>query len=246
MEKIRIKLQKISKSFKKNNIVTKEVLKDCDLEIFDGKIHVILGGSGSGKSVLLKIMLGLEKFDSGTFMVDEEEICEKNFNSALLSKSGVLFQNNALFDSKNVYENIIFPFYGEDNFDMKKNKSEMRELVFEKLKQVGLNDESVMNLDVNELSGGMQKRVAIARALIKDPEIIFLDEPTSGLDMENSELIFNLIKKLNHTLGVTFIIITHDIFFAPKIADYIFFLENKKLNKISLEDIKSRFFDCYT
>jgi phospholipid/cholesterol/gamma-HCH transport system ATP-binding protein len=241
MNKINIKLEKVSKSFEtKQNEKKKIVLKSLDLEIFSGKIHVILGGSGSGKSVLLKIILGLIGFESGQIFVNNEILTQENIFQKLLSKSGVLFQNNALFDSKNVYENLIFPFLGLSSNDYKK-QDKSKEFAFEALKKVGLFEKEILRLDVNEISGGMQKRVAIARALIKSPEIMFLDEPTSGLDIQNSELIFGLVKELNQKYSMTFLIITHDVFFSPKIADYIYFLENQKANLVSKEYIQERF-----
>jgi phospholipid/cholesterol/gamma-HCH transport system ATP-binding protein len=240
MNNVKIKLNKISKSFFNLYNIKRKILEDIDLEIFDGKIHIILGGSGSGKSVLLKIILSLITQDSGEIFFEHENIIKNKINDKLISKSGVVFQNNALFDSKNVYENIIFPFLG-----LKKNQfnkfHKTKEFVLSILGKIGLFDKNILDLNINEISGGMQKRVGIARALITNPEIMFFDEPTSGLDFENTKLIFDLIFELNKKYSITFIVITHDIIFGPKIADYLYFLENKKLNLVSNDFIKNKF-----
>lgn len=244
-----IKLNSITKSFLissnfSKDLIKREILNDINIEIFNKKIHVILGDSGSGKSVLFKIILGLIDFDYGKILFKNQKISSKNIDELLLKKSGVLFQNNALFDSKNVYENLIFPFiaFKKNDYDKKKIS---REYVFDQLRNVGLNNYDILNSQINDLSGGMQKRVSIARALMNNPEIVFFDEPTSGLDIENSKLIFDLIYRLNKEIEMTFVIITHDLFFGPKIADYIYMLENKKITQYTQADITNKLKKIY-
>ncbi|AZU37648.1 MULTISPECIES: ABC transporter ATP-binding protein [Wolbachia] len=182
------------------------ILNNISFNISKGESLVILGGSGSGKSVLTKIIIGLLKPDSGSIKINSES---KN-------KFGVLFQNSALFDYVTVWENISFNYKKRFNISEK----EAKQLAIEKLNDVGL-EESIADMFPIELSGGMKKRVALARAIAHNPEIIVLDEPTSGLDPIMSDMVNEIIIKLSKDFNPTIITITHDIHSAFKIADKI-------------------------
>ena len=182
------------------------ILNNISFNISKGESLVILGGSGSGKSVLTKIIIGLLKPDSGSIKINSES---KN-------KFGVLFQNSALFDYVTVWENISFNYKKRFNISEK----EAKQLAIEKLNDVGL-EESIADMFPIELSGGMKKRVALARAIAHNPEIIVLDEPTSGLDPIMSDMVNEIIIKLSKDFNPTIITITHDIHGAFKIADKI-------------------------
>ncbi|BET31899.1 MULTISPECIES: ABC transporter ATP-binding protein [Wolbachia] len=182
------------------------VLKDLNFDILKGESLVILGGSGSGKSVLTKTIIGLLAPDSGSVKI----------NSKSKNKFGVLFQNSALFDYVTVWENISFNYKKRFNI----SKKEAKQLAIEKLNDVGL-EESIADMFPIELSGGMKKRVALARAIAHNPEIIILDEPTSGLDPIMSDIVNEIIIKLSKDFNPTIITITHDIHSAFKIADKI-------------------------
>uniref|UniRef100_A0A3B0IWJ8 Putative ribonucleotide transport ATP-binding protein mkl n=1 Tax=Wolbachia endosymbiont of Aleurodicus dispersus TaxID=1288877 RepID=A0A3B0IWJ8_9RICK len=184
----------------------KTILNNISFNISKGESLVILGGSGSGKSVLTKIIIGLLKPDSGSIKINSES---KN-------KFGVLFQNSALFDYVTVWENISFNYKKRFNISEK----EAKQLAIEKLNDVGL-EESIADMFPIELSGGMKKRVALARAIAHNPEIIVLDEPTSGLDPIMSDMVNEIIIKLSKDFNPTIITITHDIHSAFKIADKI-------------------------
>ena len=182
------------------------ILNNISFNISKGESLVILGGSGSGKSVLTKIIIGLLKPDSGSIKINSES---KN-------KFGVLFQNSALFDYVTVWENISFNYKKRFNISEK----EAKQLAIEKLNDVGL-EESIADMLPIKLSGGMKKRVALARAIAHNPEIILLDEPTSGLDPIMSDMVNEIIIKLSKDFNPTIITITHDIHSAFKIADKI-------------------------
>ncbi|CAK8162407.1 phospholipid/cholesterol/gamma-HCH transport system ATP-binding protein [Candidatus Xenohaliotis californiensis] len=210
-----ISINNIYKSF---SIKHKYVINNISLDINKGESLAVLGCSGSGKSVLIKLMIGLLKPDTGSILVNGKEITnnlkESEFNN-IMSKMSVLFQGGALFDSLNVKQNICF---GLNNYQ-RLTKSKMQQITQQHLQMVGLEDET-MDLYPSELSGGMQKRVALARALAKKPEIIFLDEPTTGLDPILTETIDKLI--INHcTNKMTTITITHNIKSACRIANKI-------------------------
>lgn len=192
-----------------------KVLDGIDLTVKKGSSLVILGGSGTGKSVLIKTIIGLMKPDSGSIEVDGIEISNiatsKRFK--IMEKCGFLFQGGALFDSLSVEDNITF--FAEKLYNLSKN--EKKELAASKLKSVGL-AENVLNLYPAELSGGMQKRVSLARAICADPEIIFFDEPTTGLDPIMANVINELMVKVSEELGATTITITHDMNSAYMVA----------------------------
>lgn len=191
-------------------------LHDINMSIDKGESCVIIGGSGSGKSVLIKTIVGLFSATSGSIKIDDIEtigLSNKKYQQ-ILQKTAFLFQGGALFDSLTIWQNVAFQLL----FVQKMSKKEVIPLVKKQLEIVGLKDD-ILDLFPNELSGGMQKRVAIARALISKPEIIFFDEPTSGLDPINADLINQLIIKCNQELELTTITITHDLKSAHKIAN---------------------------
>ncbi len=185
----------------------REVLHGISFDIPRGKITVIIGGSGSGKTVFLKHMIGLIRPDSGHIFVDGEDLCaldEVRLNRAR-RKFGMLFQEAALFDSMTVFENVAFPLREHTRL----SKAEIREVVARKLAQVGLTGaEEKMP---SELSGGMRKRVGLARALALEPAIVLFDEPTTGLDPITTDVINRLILDTHRALGLTFVVISHDI-----------------------------------
>ncbi len=203
----KIALTDVSKSFG-----PKRVLDGVNLEVAEKDSLVIIGGSGSGKSVLLKCILGLHEPDSGTVRIDGEDTTRLSTRKRekLMHKFGMLFQGGALFDSLPVWHNITFALKGL-------NKNEAIAVATEKLKAVGLT-EDVAFLRPAELSGGMQKRVSLARAIAGDPEIIFFDEPTTGLDPIMADVINDLIVDCTRELGLTTVTITHDMASARKIA----------------------------
>lgn len=203
-----------------------EVLCGVDLKINKGTSHVILGGSGSGKSVLIKTIMGLMKPTSGNIFMYGLETTKMSSQerTSLLRKCGFLFQGGALFDSMNIEENITFFASRIKNL----TKKQRRDLAAEKLNAVGLNDR-VLNLYPSELSGGMQKRAALARTICTDPEIIFFDEPTTGLDPIMSNVINELILDIRKNLGATCITITHDMNSVKTIADKISMIYQGKI-----------------
>ncbi len=210
---IKIKLTGVSKAFG-----SKKVLNGVDLSVPKGKSLVIIGGSGTGKSVTLKSILGLITPDSGSILVDGQEtvgLGQKD-RDIVMKKFGMLFQGGALFDSIPVWQNVAFGLIQGKRMD----KVAARKIAVEKLEAVGLGS-AVADLFPAELSGGMQKRVSLARAIASTPEIIFFDEPTTGLDPIMADVINDLIVKCVKDLGATALSITHDMASARKIADYI-------------------------
>jgi phospholipid/cholesterol/gamma-HCH transport system ATP-binding protein len=208
------------------NFNSKEVLKGINLEVNQGESLVILGGSGSGKSVCIKIIATLLQPTSGSIKVDDQEITNLSGEDRdhLMSKFGFLFQNGALFDSLPIWENVAFRLL----YLNKLSKKDAREIAITKLKSVGLS-EKVADLYPAELSGGMQKRASLARAIAAEPAIIFFDEPTTGLDPIMADVINDLIIDNSKELGATTISITHDMNSARKIADKIAMLYEGKI-----------------
>ncbi len=217
----KIEMHDVKKSFG-----SKHVLQGIDLTIPKSESMVIIGGSGSGKSVTLKCVLGLIKPDSGSIKIDGTETTDLNAQErdALMGKFGMLFQGGALFDSMKVWENIAFGLIQ----GQKKPRDEAHDIAIEKLKQVGLAAQTA-DLYPAEISGGMQKRVSLARAIATNPEIIFFDEPTTGLDPIMADVINNLICECVQDLGATALTITHDMASARKIADQVAMIYEGKM-----------------
>ena len=198
----------------------KQVLRGADLQVFRGEVLVILGGSGTGKSVTLRHMLGLEAPDAGRIIVEEEDITDLPEEELyrVRKKFGMLFQSGALFDSMTVFENIAFPLREHTEL----SEEEIARAVREKLELVSLpGAEQLMPVD---LSGGMRKRVGLARSIVLDPKMILYDEPTTGLDPINAQKINELIIDLQSKLNVTSVVVTHDIQSAFSVGDRIAFL----------------------
>lgn len=206
-----IELRGLHKSFGQNH-----VLAGVDLSIERGKSMVIIGGSGTGKSVLLKSILGLITPDRGQILVDGQDVTQAD-RDAFLARFGMLFQGGALFDSLPVWQNIAFRLM---RGSLKRPKDEARDIAIEKLRRVGLKAD-VADRFPAELSGGMQKRVSLARAIAAEPEIIFFDEPTTGLDPIMSGVINDLIREIVVDMGATAMTITHDMTSVRTIADDI-------------------------
>jgi phospholipid/cholesterol/gamma-HCH transport system ATP-binding protein len=204
------------------NFGEKQVLKGVNLTIPKGETTCILGGSGSGKSTLIKCLIGLEQVSGGQIMVGGRDITKIRSEvklAALRRRFGYLFQEGALFDSMTVGENVTFGLKYLTDVPEKNYPK----IIKEKLALVGLR-EDVAKLNPSELSGGMKKRVSLARVLAVEPEVILYDEPTTGLDPIMSDIISDLIIDLKNKLGVTSVVITHDMHSAFKIADHIAFL----------------------
>ncbi|CAA6801497.1 MAG: Methionine ABC transporter ATP-binding protein [uncultured Sulfurovum sp.] len=217
---------------------TKEVLKDVNLIFPKGSTTVILGLSGGGKSTIIKHIVGLMKPTSGTIMVNGVEIsnCSEKVLRSVRKDIGYLFQDGAMFDSMNIFDNVAFPL--REHFKL--SKDEVHEKVMKMLNMTGLDAQRVAQLFPNELSGGMRKRAGLARAIIMEPKIILYDEPTSGLDPITSDLITQLILKLQKELGVTSVLITHDMKESFKSADYLAFLfEGEIIEWAENEDFKN-------
>jgi phospholipid/cholesterol/gamma-HCH transport system ATP-binding protein len=200
------------------------VLRGVNLSVAKSESMVVIGGSGTGKSVLIKSILGLVKPDAGTITVDGEDV-KKGDRDAFLARFGMLFQGGALFDSLPVWQNVAFRLL---RGRLKKTKEEARNIAVEKLRRVGLRGDVADRLPA-ELSGGMQKRVGLARAIAVEPEIIFFDEPTTGLDPIMAGVINDLIHEIVSEMGVTAVTITHDMTSARAIADKIALLHEGKV-----------------
>ena len=204
----------------------KRVLDGVDIDCGSGESLVIIGGSGTGKSVLVKCILGLLHPEAGSILIDGVETIglKRAARERLLNKFGMLFQGSALFDSLRVWENVAFGLVHGHNME----RQTAREIALAKLAAVGL-ESAVGELRPAELSGGMQKRVALARAIAAEPEIIFFDEPTTGLDPIMADVINNLIVKCVREVGTTTVSITHDLVSARKIADRIAMLHQGRI-----------------
>ena len=218
---LKLQIKSLKKSFGDHY-----VLKGINLEVKKDSSLVILGGSGSGKSVLIKSIVGLIKPDSGSILYDNKESINLSHKERLsiLENCGYLFQAGALFDSLNIKENITF--FAQKLYSL--SKKDTTELAKSKLHSVGL-PSRILDSYPSELSGGMQKRVALARAICTNPKIIFFDEPTTGLDPIMSNVINDLIIKIREELGATTITITHDMQSAHQIAKEIAFLHDGKI-----------------
>lgn len=193
------------------------VLRDLDMGLPDGQISMIIGPSGTGKSVCIKHMVGLLYPDEGDVIVHGESVPSLPDSDLfeMRKKFGVLFQDGALFGSLNLYDNVAFPLRQHTA----KGEDEIAEIVNRRLREVGLGDAGEKM--PNELSGGMRKRAGFARALVLDPQIVLFDEPDSGLDPVRTALLCELIKEVHEENGGTYVVITHDIMSARRVAEYI-------------------------
>jgi len=216
-----LRLSGVEKRFADNH-----VLRGVDLDVAPGTSLVVIGGSGSGKSLMLKIALGLMMPDAGKVLFDGEDLTHANHKAreAMRARIGMLFQSGALFDSLSVWENIAFRLI---HMDRMKRKS-AKELAIETMRKVRLGPD-VANLYPAEISGGMQKRVGLARAIVSKPDLIFFDEPTTGLDPITADAINDLIVEQVSALGAATISITHDMPSARKIADEVAMLFEGKI-----------------
>ena len=214
-----IELKQVHKAFG-----AKEVLKGVSLTVDHGDSCAIIGGSGSGKSVTLKCMLGLTGFDRGSIAVDGQDL-GRNGTDAHMSKFGVLFQGGALFDSMTVWRNVAFRQLRGPG---RRPEAEGRKLAVEKLEHVGLGPE-VVDLYPSELSGGMQRRVGLARAIAADPDYLFFDEPTTGLDPVTASVINNLIRTIVNRSAITAVTISHDLSSIRTIADRVAMIRGGKI-----------------
>jgi phospholipid/cholesterol/gamma-HCH transport system ATP-binding protein len=213
----------------------KEVLRDVNLDIVDGKITYILGLSGQGKSTIIKHIVGLLKATSGSILVDGVDVATADIKTLyeIRKKVGFTFQEGALFDSMTIFDNVAFPLVEHT----KLSKKEIEKKVFETLEMVGLEAKRVAYLYPHELSGGMRKRAATARAIIMTPKYILYDEPTSGLDPIISDKITRMIMNLNRNYNMTSVVISHDLKETFKSADFIAFLFNGEI--IEYGDVES-------
>lgn len=227
-----IEIQNIHKSFE-----GKQVLHGISATFEKGKTNLIIGASGTGKSVLLKNIVGLIQPDAGSVLYDGRDFTsgDKDLKTDVRREIGMLFQGGALFDSKNVQENVMFPL----NVLTKMPKDEKLDRVNTCLAKVGL--ENVNTKMPSEISGGMKKRVGIARAIVNHSKYLFCDEPNSGLDPQTSIRIDNLIKEITEDLNITTVIVTHDMNSVMEIGDYVMFIhQGHKLWEGNNQNI----FDC--
>lgn len=204
----------------------KVVLDGVDIAVAHGRSLVIIGGSGQGKSVTIKIAMGLLQPDAGQVLIDGVDVthASQKDRARLMSRFGMLFQGAALFDSLTIWENVAFKLLNADHVKRKAAKAR----AVEALGRVGLAPD-VAGLYPNELSGGMQKRAGLARAVVARPDLIFFDEPTTGLDPINADVINNLIVEQVKRLGCTAVSITHDLASARKIGDEVAMLHKGKI-----------------
>ena len=212
----KIELRDVHKAFGTNR-----VLRGVDLAVMPGHSMAVIGGSGSGKSVTIKCVLGLVTPDSGDVLLDGRSVAARSRadREALLDGLGMLFQGSALFDSLRIWENVAFRRLRTHG------REECRRLATEKLERVGLGGDLLDRFPA-ELSGGMQKRVGLARAIATDPSVIFFDEPTTGLDPIMADVINDLIRELVTDMGATAVTITHDMASVRKIADEVAMLHD--------------------
>ena len=217
-----IELRNVHKKFGKQ-----VVLNGVDFEVREGETVALLGPSGTGKSVLLKHVIGLIRPDQGEIYVDGKDVCvlKRRELSELRSHIGYVFQNGALFDSMNVFENVRLGITDEDRYG---DLEYCRQRVAECIRLVNLPAETIEKFPA-QLSGGMRKRVGIARAIAGNPKYLLYDEPTSGLDPVNADIIDGLVQRLDHELGVTSVMVTHDVRGAFRVADRLALLSEGKI-----------------
>ncbi len=223
-----IEFQNLNKAFD-----TKVIYTDLNLKIHKGETITIIGGSGTGKSVMLKLLLGLIEADGGKIIFDDKDVTtlDREELISIRGRFGMLFQGGALFDSMTVYENVAYPL--REHFP-EYEEEKVGKIVQEKLEVVGLPD--VAEMMPSDLSGGMKKRVALARAIATDPEVILYDEPTTGLDPTNTNRINELIIGLKKRFQVTSIVVTHDMNSAFKVSDRLALLYNKKIEIVGSKE----------
>lgn len=217
-----IRLEGVHKGFGK-----RQILKGVDLQIPEGKTTVVFGVSGGGKSTIIKHIVGLLQPDKGNIYVDDVKVngADEETLLAIRKKVGFLFQNGALFDSMNIRDNVAFPIVEHQRL----SQAEIERIVDEKLTMVGLRPDDVKTLFPDELSGGMRKRAGLARTLALEPSVILYDEPTSGLDPVTSDKITQMIRMLQVELGVTSVLISHDIKESFKAGDHFVMLFDGKI-----------------
>jgi phospholipid/cholesterol/gamma-HCH transport system ATP-binding protein len=217
-----IELRNVHKRFGKQ-----VVLNGVDFEVREGETVALMGPSGTGKSVLLKTVIGLIKPDSGTIIVDGKDVghLRRKELSELRSNIGYVFQNGALFDSMNVFENVRLGITDEDKFQ---DLAYCRQRIAECIRLVNLPADTIEKYPA-QLSGGMRKRVGIARAIAGSPKYLLYDEPTSGLDPVNADIIDGLVQRLDNELGVTSVMVTHDVRGAFRVSDRLALLSEGKI-----------------
>ena len=215
-----IKIKNLTVSFDDQTI-----LENINLTIPENEITVIVGESGCGKTVLMKTVEGLYQPDAGEILIDDKEIfsLKRKEVQKIRQQMAMLFQNSALFDSMNIFQNVALPLYEHS----KKTDAEIREIVEQKLRLVGL--ENILIKMPSNLSGGMKKRVALARAIILEPKYIIYDEPTTGLDPSIASDIIGLIRRIHKTLQITSIVITHDLECIQKINGKMIMINDRKI-----------------
>ena len=220
--KIIIEVKNLTKSF--NETI---VLNDINFKLFEGESLAIIGASGSGKSVLLKNIIGLLSPDKGSIKINNVEMVglKRSVKEKILLDLGITFQHGALFDSLQNWENIVFKVKNKEKLTDK----DAKELALSIIKRLGLNSE-ILDLYPSEISGGMQKRVAIARAICGNPKVLLFDEPTSGLDPVTGSLINKLIKSAVKTVGGSAITITHDMASVCKVADKVILIDKQTIS----------------
>jgi phospholipid/cholesterol/gamma-HCH transport system ATP-binding protein len=215
----KISISNLSISFGNN-----KVIKNFSLKIKNGQKLGIIGGSGSGKSVLIKSMIGLVDKKSGSILINNEEITHNVEKNVKKHNIGMTFQNDGLFDSMNILENLCFPLIQKNIA----NKADSKNIAKAIIKKIHL-DENVLNKYPSELSGGMRKRIAVARVIITKPSIIFFDEPTTGLDPITSQSIINIISDYIKSDDVTSIVVTHSIRCVKQLSDHVLIIKDGKL-----------------
>ena len=220
--KIIIEVKNLTKSFNETM-----VLNDINFKLFEGESLAIIGASGSGKSVLLKNIIGLLSPDKGSIKINNVEMVglNRSVKEKILLDLGITFQHGALFDSLQNWENIVFKVKNKE----KLTDEDAKELALSIIKRLGLNSE-ILDLYPSEISGGMQKRVAIARAICGNPKVLLFDEPTSGLDPVTGSLIDKLIKSAVKTVGGSAITITHDMASVCKVADKVILIDEQTIS----------------
>ena len=227
----KIRLRGVTKSFGDNH-----ALRGVDLDVADGGSLVLFGTSGSGKTLMLKCILGIVHPDAGTIEIDGQDTVKLagRARTAFMDRFSMLFQQGGLFDSLPIWENIAFKLINYRHMD----RAEAREIALQKLTAVGLGRE-VGELYPAELSGGMQKRVGIARAIASEPEIVFLDEPTAGLDPIGASQFDQLILGLRNALGLTVVMVTHDLDSLYTVCDRVSVLLDKQITVGTIEELSA-------